>query len=92
MAIIEDKEIKNKLLARLRTVKGHIGGIERMIEEDKDCVDLLIQISAIKASINKIGLSLIESNICQCIAGSIQEEEVEEVVKDAVETILKFTK
>ncbi|WP_018248429.1 metal-sensitive transcriptional regulator [Orenia marismortui] len=93
MAKIEDQKIKKDLINRLRTVKGHIGGIERMLEEDKDCSDILIQISAIKSSVNKIGLSLVENNLCECIFESLEnKEEVKDSVKDALKSFLKFTK
>ncbi|OCL26512.1 hypothetical protein U472_10980 [Orenia metallireducens] len=92
MAKIEN-QLKKELITRLRTVKGHIGGIERMVEEEKDCADILIQISAIKSSINKIGLSLIESNLCECISDSLDsQDEVKDSVRDALNKILKFTK
>jgi len=92
MAKIEN-QLKKELITRLRTVKGHIGGIERMIEEGKDCTDILVQISAIKSSINKIGLSLIESNLCDCISDSLDSQgEVKDSVRDALNKVLKFTK
>lgn len=93
MAIIEDEKVKKDLLNRLKTIKGHIGGIERMIEEDKDCADLLVQIAAIKSAVNKVGLSLIENNACQCLGESIADDDkVKDTVKEAVEKILKFSK
>jgi DNA-binding FrmR family transcriptional regulator len=91
MTQIEDEAVKEELLTRLRNVKGHITGIEGMIEKDKDCSELLIQLSAIKSSINKIGLTMAENSACQCILESIQEgKEVEEAVQEALGTILKF--
>jgi DNA-binding FrmR family transcriptional regulator len=87
-----DKLQKN-LINRLKTLKGHIGGIEKMIEEDKDCIDILIQISAIKSSIDKVGRAILEDHAHECVISSIkEEEEVEETVKEAIETILRFAK
>ena len=92
MAQIDDEEVKEELLTRLRTVKGHINGIEEMVEKEKDCTDLLIQLSAIKSSINKIGMYLLENNACQCIADSVEQgEDIETAVQDALETMFKFT-
>ncbi|GAB6098167.1 metal-sensitive transcriptional regulator [Halanaerocella petrolearia] len=93
MATSENEKLKKELLTRLKTVKGHIEGVERMVEEDKDCQEVLIQLSAIKSSLNKIGLSLLENDACQCIAESIREEEdLEVAVKETLDTVLKFTK
>ncbi|GAB6137835.1 metal-sensitive transcriptional regulator [Halanaerobaculum tunisiense] len=93
MAVIEDEERKKELQTRLRTIKGHLEGVEQMLEEEKDCKELLIQLSAIKSSINKVGLSLLESDACECIIDSIEdEEEIDQVVKEALDTVLKFTR
>ncbi|SKA07657.1 metal-sensitive transcriptional regulator [Selenihalanaerobacter shriftii] len=88
-----EEKLKKDLINRLKTLKGHIGGIEKMIEEDKDCIDILIQISAIKSSIDKVGLAIIEDHAHECVISSIDEGEgIETAVKDAIETVLKFAK
>lgn len=87
------EELKNDLVNRLKTLRGHISGIEKMIEEDKDCIDILIQISAIKSSIEKVGTAILEDHAHECVISSIKEgEEVEEAVQEAIDTILKFAK
>ncbi|ADL11675.1 metal-sensitive transcriptional regulator [Acetohalobium arabaticum] len=87
------EEAKKDLLNRLKTLKGHIGGIERMIEEEQDCIDILVQIAAIKSSIDKVGQSIIEDYAHECILSSIDEEDdIEEAVKETIKTILKFSK
>ena len=93
MAKLEDQEVKKELITRLRTIKGHIGGIEKMVENDKDCKEILLQISAIKSSVNKLGLYLAENNVCECITESLEKgEEVKKAVKEAMTSIFKFTK
>ncbi|SDC84594.1 MULTISPECIES: metal-sensitive transcriptional regulator [unclassified Candidatus Frackibacter] len=88
-----DEKMRKDLINRLKTLKGHIGGIEKMIQEEKDCIDILIQISAIKSSINKVGLAIIENYAHECVISSIEEGEgVEDAVQEAIETVLKFSK
>ena len=92
MAELEDEEVKKELVSRLRTIKGHIGGVEKMVENDKDCKDILLQISAIKSSVNKLGLYLAENNVCEFITESLEEgEEVKKAVEEAMTSIFKFT-
>lgn len=92
MAELEDEEVKKELISRLRTIKGHIGGVEKMVENDKDCKDILLQISAIKSSVNKLGLYLAENNVCEFITESLEEgEEVQTAVEEAMTSIFKFT-
>ncbi len=87
----EDK-IRPEILTRLRTVKGHIAGIERMVGEEAPCRDILLQLSAVRASIEKIGIFILENNAANCLAKeSLPAEErqkFEQIVKDMV-TFLK---
>lgn len=87
------EEAKKDVINRLRTIKGHISGIEKMIEEDKPCDEVLLQIGAIKASIHKVGLLIMEEHAKECL---INIEEGESVSKDKVEkvlnTIVKYVK
>ncbi len=85
-------DYKQNALNRLRTIKGHIAGIEKMIEGDKSCADILLQITAVKSSVYKVGLMIIEEHAMQCLAeqptNKIEREEVERVLKQ----ILDYTK
>ncbi|WP_053954855.1 metal-sensitive transcriptional regulator [Inediibacterium massiliense] len=83
---------KKDLINRLRTIKGHIAGVEKMIEEDtKSCNDVLLQIAAIRASIHKVGLIILQEHAKDCLLGDqdmISKEEVDKVLQ----TIIKFMK
>ncbi|SCY67328.1 metal-sensitive transcriptional regulator [Alkaliphilus peptidifermentans] len=86
---MEDKEVKKDIINRLKTIKGHIQGIENMIEEGKECHEILLQVNAIKSSVEKVGLLIIEDNAKEClIKDNISSEEVENIVK----SIIKFLK
>lgn len=87
------EQAKKDVLNRLRTIKGHISGIEKMIEEDKSCDEVLLQIGAIKASVHKVGLVIMEEHAKECL---INIEEGESLSKEKVEkvlnTIVKYVK
>lgn len=92
MAKLEDEEVKQEVLSRLKTIKGHIGGVEKMVENNKDCKEILLQVSAIKSSVNKLGLHLAENNVCEFITESLEEgEDVKQAVEEAMSSIFKFT-
>lgn len=59
---------KKKLLARLRRAEGQLKAIGRMIEQDKDCVDTLVQISAIQGALSKIGGLVLSEHIEGCVS------------------------
>lgn len=60
-------EARKNVLNRLRTIKGHIAGIEKMVEEGKCCDDILLQIAAIKSSVHKVGLMIMEESMMDCL-------------------------
>jgi DNA-binding FrmR family transcriptional regulator len=61
---------KDQLLKRLRRVEGQVRGIERMVEDDRYCIDVLTQISAIQAALDKVALGLMDQHAHHCIIDS----------------------
>ena len=61
---------KEQLIKRLRRVEGQIGGIERMVAEDRYCVDVLTQISAVQAALDKVALGLLDDHAHHCVLGA----------------------
>ncbi len=88
------EEIKKDIINRLKTIKGHIAGVEKMIEEDKCCEDVLIQVTALKASIHKVGLMIIEQHAKNCLINVGEEEEIidKAQLEKVLDTIIKFAK
>jgi len=54
-------------LRRLKTVEGHVRGIERMVEEDAYCIDVIRQIQAVQAALNKISTMILEDHLHSCL-------------------------
>jgi DNA-binding FrmR family transcriptional regulator len=79
----EREESKKKIINRLRTIKGHVQGIEKMVEEDKGCEDVLVQIAAIKQSIHKVGLAIMEQQASSCFSPDdhVDKEKMEELIR-----------
>lgn len=69
--MIEDE--KRSILKQLRTIRGHINGIEKMVEEEKNCPDVLIQVAAVTGSMKKLQLILNKHMAEQCIEKAITE-------------------
>jgi CsoR family transcriptional regulator, copper-sensing transcriptional repressor len=61
---------KEQLVNRLRRIEGQVRGIERMVEEDRYCIDVLTQIAAIQAALDKVGLGLLDDHVHHCVMGS----------------------
>lgn len=61
---------KDQLLARLRRIEGQVRGVEKMVEDDRYCIDVLTQISAIQAAIDKVALGLMDDHAHHCVVGA----------------------
>ena len=60
---------KDQLLARLRRIEGQVRGVERMVDEDRYCIDVLTQIGAIQAALDKVALGLLDDHARHCLIG-----------------------
>ena len=61
-----------KILDRLSRAIGHMESIKKMVEEGRDCSDILVQISAVKAAINNVGKILLQDHISHCVVDAAQ--------------------
>ncbi|MBP7929726.1 MAG: metal-sensitive transcriptional regulator [Acidimicrobiia bacterium] len=60
---------KDQLTARLRRIEGQIRGIEKMVEDDRYCIDILSQINAARAALDKVALGLLDGHARHCLVG-----------------------
>lgn len=65
---------KDQLLKRLRRVEGQVRGIEGMVQDDRYCIDVLTQISAVQAALDKVALGLLDDHAAHCVAGAAEDE------------------
>jgi len=76
-------EEKDALLKRLARIEGQVRGISGMVEEDRYCVDILTQISAAQAALDKVSLGLMDGHVRHCVLGTegtVRDERVEELI------------
>jgi CsoR family transcriptional regulator, copper-sensing transcriptional repressor len=75
---METSESKKEVLNRLRSAAGHLNGIVRMVEEDQYCIDVLSQISAVQAALNKVGLQVLDDHMHHCVTEAIRSDDPDE--------------
>ena len=68
---------KDQLQRRLHRIEGQVRGVERMVQEDRYCIDVLTQISAIQAALEKVALGLLDDHAHHCVIGAAALEERE---------------
>jgi DNA-binding FrmR family transcriptional regulator len=82
-------------LRRLKNIEGHVRGIERMIEEDTYCIDVLRQIQAVQAALNKVSAMILEGHLNSCLITAVRGDdpaERERVLKEVSEVFEMATK
>ena len=76
---------KQQLQTRLRRIEGQVRGVARMIDEDKYCVDVVTQVAAIQAALDKVSLGLLDGHIRGCVREEIRsgggEDQVDELLE-----------
>src|SRR5438270_103300 len=68
---------KDQLLARLARIEGQVRGIEKMVQDDRYCIDILTQISAAQAALDKVALGLLDGHAHTCVIGAEPERQDE---------------
>ena len=68
---------KDQLLTRLKRIEGQVRGIRGMVEEDRYCIDVLTQISAARAALDKVALGLLDDHARHCVMGAEGEEQID---------------
>jgi CsoR family transcriptional regulator, copper-sensing transcriptional repressor len=84
---------KDQLTKRLRRIEGQVRGIAKMVDEDRYCIDVLQQISAVKAAIDKVAVGVLEDHVRHCmIAGAGDESRREEMTKELTAAVSRFAR
>lgn len=80
------------VMKRLKRVEGQIRGITRMIEEDKRCEEILIQIGSAKAALHKTGQIILEGHLHHCVLDGIQQGKGDETLKNLSSALEQFSR
>ena len=84
---------KDQLIKRLRRIEGQVRGIAKMVDEDRYCVDVLQQISAAKAAIDKVALGILEDHVRHCmITGATDEQRREEMTAELTAAVSRLAR
>jgi DNA-binding FrmR family transcriptional regulator len=73
-----DEKIRHDLTNRLASAAGHIKGIERMVADDAYCIDVIKQIQAVQAALNKVSTIMLDNHLRTCVTTAIQGHDAEE--------------
>jgi DNA-binding FrmR family transcriptional regulator len=75
---------RDELLTRLRRIEGQVRGLQRMVDEDTYCIDILTQVNSVTAALRAVSMGLLDTHVRHCVAESIErgggEEKIEELM------------
>ena len=83
------------LLRRLKTAEGHIRGVQRMVEDDSYCIDIIRQVQAVQSALNKISISILDSHLNSCLISAVQGDDLDHkdhVLREIVDVFEAATK
>jgi CsoR family transcriptional regulator, copper-sensing transcriptional repressor len=86
---------KEALVRRLHRIEGQVRGIERMIEGDRYCIDILTQIAAVETALEQVGAKLLEDHVNHCVADAIasgDEKAATEKATELLEAVQRFVR
>jgi DNA-binding FrmR family transcriptional regulator len=83
---------KDDLQARLRRIEGQVRGLQRMVDEDQYCLDILTQVNSAVAALRAVGMGLLDDHVRHCVRESIEAGDGEAKVEELMAAVARFSK
>lgn len=77
---------------RLKRIEGQVRGVQKMVEDDRYCVDILVQITAIQVALRNVGFQIAERHMKHCVSNAIKSGEGEETIDELMDVLKQFSK
>ena len=81
---------KDDVLRRLRRIEGQVGGLIRMVEDDKYCIDVLTQVNAVQAALKSAALELLDDHVRHCVRDSLRKSRGGEKVDELMAAVTRM--
>ena len=86
---------KDALIKRLHRIEGQVRGVERMVEDDRYCIDILTQIAAVNTALESLAMTILDDHVKHCVAGALasgDSEAAEEKSRELLAAVRRFAK
>jgi CsoR family transcriptional regulator, copper-sensing transcriptional repressor len=80
-------ENKDALVKRLHRIEGQVRGIERMVEDDRYCIDILTQLGAVTTALESLGMAILDDHVKHCVAGALASGDPEAAAEKSEELL-----
>lgn len=94
-ALVHQPEVKKKAAARLKRIEGQVRGLQRMVEEERYCPDILVQIAAVHAALRGVGRELMRTHLQHCVTGALRSGdpvEAERTYDEVMDLMFRHTR
>lgn len=81
---------KDALLGRLRRIEGQIRGLQRMVDDDAYCIDILTQVSSVQAALRAVGMGLLDGHVRHCVRESIEQGDGDSKVEELMAAVARL--
>jgi DNA-binding FrmR family transcriptional regulator len=82
---------KKDLQTRLRRIEGQVRGLQRMVEEDQYCIDVLTQVNSVTSALRSVGMGLLDDHVRHCVRDSIETGDADEKVEELLAAVARFS-
>ncbi|RKM58919.1 MULTISPECIES: metal-sensing transcriptional repressor [unclassified Butyrivibrio] len=88
-----DPEKMKAIVNRLSKAIGHLESVKRMVEDDRDCSEVLVQLAAVRSALNNTGKEILKEHISHCLVHAVQEGDEDAIIElnDAIDKFMKTT-
>ena len=86
---------KNKLITRLHRIEGQVRGVEKMLEDDRYCIDILTQIAAVNTALESLAFKILDDHVRHCVAGALasgDEADAQTKTEELLEAVQRFAR
>ena len=86
---------KDKLITRLHRIEGQVRGVEKMVEDDRYCIDILTQIAAVNTALEAVAFKILDEHVRHCVAGALtsgDEAEAQTKTEELLEAVQRFAR
>lgn len=87
-----DDAMKGDLESRLKRIKGQVEGIQAMVVDERYCIDILNQITAVRRALEKVALKVMESHMESCVSEAVRSRDGRQKIKELMNTIDQFVR
>ena len=87
-----NEEVKEQSVKRLKKIEGQVRGIQRMIENEKYCIDIVNQVNAVRRALEQVALMIMKRHVESCVAEAIKEGNHTKKIDELMNTINQFVK